>query len=212
MDKMLIKPYIQAKLLGLCAKVFRLFHITYVYQGRTGLKELNPCVSNGQYQVIEYKEIPYDQLFLGIDFLNDNNTLIDTPIATSPHFELMRTLSEGNDYMKTEYVERMLRGALDERYVIVSYCLNKSYFRSCYEKHIAEYEEGIDREIVVYQLNGKYYLHDGKHRAAMCALIKKSVRCKVITPESAYNDFNLQKIHKLLSDNKYQKHIKFFER
>ncbi len=210
MGMKLIKSYVKAKLLGLNTKLFRLFNKSFIYQSKTGYKEINPYFPYNNYTELECKEIPYEQLFLGADFLKDNITLIDTPIVDSPHFELMKVLSTNGNFMETDYVNRMINGSLDERYEIVAFCLDKDFFPSCYKKHISEYENGTDKEVIVYQKNNRYYLHDGKHRAALCALLERNVKCKVITLESAFADFNPKKVEKILKNSKYQQHRKLF--
>ncbi len=211
MDKELRKPYIKAKTLGVCTKGCRLLRKTVIYESKTGLKELNPVFNKRECAETVSCVIPVEELFLGVDFLNDEHTLMDTPITKSPHFGLMKTLSENGDIMQTDYVKRMLRGALDERFEITAYCLDRSYFPTCYQKGVTALQNGAGEEITVYQKNGRYYLHDGKHRAALCALLHKEAKCRVVPAAYAFGDFNAKKIKKLMASNDYQKHHQLFQ-
>ncbi len=211
MDKVLRKAYIKAKTLGVLTKGCRLLHKTMLYESKTGIKELNPVFKKRELPEVEQKHIPVDELFLGVDFLNDKHTLMDTPITSSPHFELMKALSENGDIMQTDYVRRMVCGALDERFEIAAYCLDRSYFPTCYQKCMTELQTEAGADILIYQKNGRYYLHDGKHRAALCALLQIEARCRVISVDCAFADFNPKKIRKLMTSDAYQKHHELFQ-
>jgi|LSQX01.1.fsa_nt_gb hypothetical protein len=52
--------------------------------------------------------------------------------------------------------------------------------------------------IVVYELDGKTYIFDGKHRAALCALLGKPVRCLKIDLKDLSEDFLVRVYGKML--------------
>ena len=199
---------IKTKFLSLTAKICRLLKRSVVYENKQGLKQINPInvalLTRGERILI-----PYSKLYLGVDFLNDKKTLIDVPIVESPHYYLMKTLEINGDYKQTEYVQRMLRGCLDERYEIVSYYLQKNYFQKAYEKSKRGVEEDTNTPVTVYAYNDKYYIYDGKHRAAICALLKKGVWCNVIDLHSAMSGFNRKLKQRIIKSKKYKKHHNF---
>ena len=198
--------WFKVKLLGALSKVCKLFEKTVVYQSKTGYKELNPFYLPQTTEHCKKIYLSARELYLGIDFLKDDYSLIDVPISESPHYGLMKCLQDNGEWESTEYVLRMLKGALDERYEILATYLNKSYFSVCYQKRKAEIERNDNSSVSVYQLNGRYYLHDGKHRAALCMLMGIDVPCNVLPFEMVLRDFNAKKIQKVMKSKKYTKH------
>lgn len=202
--------WLKVKFLGVCTKVCRLLKKTVIYESKTGYKELNPKYPTEEIEKLEELCLEAHDLYLGIDFLKDEYSLIDCPISESPHYRLMKVLRDGEDWKSTEYVSRMLKGALDERYEILAFYLNEFYFPNCYHKRAAEIEANEASLVSVYQTNGRYYLHDGKHRAALCALMGMKVFCKVLPCEAVLRDFNHKKVEKVLKSRKYTKHRMLF--
>lgn len=202
--------WFKVKLLGMFSKVCRIFKKTIVYQSKMGYKELNPVYLQQTAEDCKEINLCAQELYLGIDFLKDTYSLIDVPLRNSPHYHLMESLQDDGEWESTEYVSRMLTGALDERYEILAFYRNKSYFHNCYQKRKAEIGQNQKKLVSVYQLNGRYYLHDGKHRAALCALMGIDVPCKVLSHETVLRDFNTKKIQKVMKSRGYTKHRSLF--
>lgn len=195
--------WIKVKTLALFSKLLHLINKTVTYESRTGLKEINPVFLTSDIKKSEECVLSPDELYLGIDFLNDNYTLLDTPIKESPHYELMEALHSGDDGRNTEYTARMLKGALDERYEILAYYLDEKYFRNCFSAKISDIHE---KSVTVYRKNGRFYIHDGKHRAALCALLGANVKCRIVNFSDVCKEFNPKKIEAIEKKENYKKH------
>ena len=203
--------WLKVKFLALISKICRMLGKTIIYQSKTGLKEINPVFENSDYSGSLIKEIDAKDLCLGIDFLKDSHSLIDVPIAESPHFGLVKALREGENWEKTEYVRRMLKGELDERYEILAFYLEKDYFPNCYKRCMREIENNQEKPITVYRFNDRYYIHDGKHRAALCALLGLKVKCCILDIDNVCMEFNRKKVRHLMRDKHYSRHQKIFQ-
>ncbi len=216
MEKTLSSIYLlfvwqKTKLLAVASKICKLFNKTIVYESKTGLKEINPLFPTKQREIINLCTVSPDELFLGIDFLKDEYSLINTPIKESPHFELMASLYNGEDGLNTNYTKRMLKGALDERYEILAFYLDKEYFKNCFNKKYNDIKNNSGENIIVYKKNGKCYIHDGKHRAALCSLLGIDAQCEVVDFSEVCKEFNSKKLEILEKKEKYKKHDSFFE-
>lgn len=203
--------WVKVKSIGAFSKLCRLLHKTVVYQSKTGLKEINPAFAEKKDDNTTSCMLSPGELYLGVDFLKDEYTLIDVPITESPHYGLMSALSAGKDGRDTQYVMRMLTGALDERYEIVAFYLDCNYFRNCFEKRINSLNKDDCAQVTVYRRNGRYYIHDGKHRAALCALLGTNVKCKIIDFDTVCGDFNPRKLERLKKGTLYMKHHRLFK-
>ena len=188
----------KVKTLGLLSKLCKFFRKTVIYQSKTGFKEINPYIPKHKSAQSELRIMNACELRLGIDFLKDDVSLIDVPIVQSPHYGLMKDLSEGGDGRSTEYVKRMLNGALDERYELLAFYLDKNYFRRCFERTKHSLETDSCAEVIAYKKNGRYYIHDGKHRAAMCALFSKTIKCRIVDFRAVRDDFNPLKVERII--------------
>lgn len=202
--------WLKVKVIGAISKLCRIMKKTVIYQSKTGLKEINPVFHKRDDSGAAECALSPNELYLGIDFLKDHYSLIDVPITESPHLGLMKELSEGGDGRACEYVRRMLGGSLDERYEIVAFYLDRNYFRNCFEKRMREIESDNGECVVAYKHNDRYYIHDGKHRAALCALLGVDVKCKIIDFSAVCADFNSKKIAKLMKRGQYTKHQSIF--
>ena len=202
--------WIKIKFFGLIAKICRLCKWTITYESATGIKEINPKMVALLSDQGKREIIPYDKLYLGVDFLKDDLTLLDVPITQSPHYDLMKVLVEGRDHKKTEYVQRMLRGCLDERYEIVAYYLDKDYFTNRFKQRKKEIDEEISKPVTVYYINEKYYIYDGKHRAALFAFCGKEIYCNVIDAKIVFESFSKNISKRLIKSGQYTKHKNLF--
>ena len=161
-------------------------HVVRFYTTSLGLKNINASqlLFNSFKGNHELVKIPPSKLYLGPDFLRDKYTLLDCPVSESPHIGLMAALMKGEPIEKTDYIKRFLKGTLDWRSALIM-PKDKTRFQKKYECSLAEIQSGEYPPAVVYLQGGRYYIYDGKHRAALCALLGKEVRCKVVGNEIA---------------------------
>jgi len=161
-------------------EVFKRLHIVRFYSKAVGLKNTNASIlisyshSSGNIHTIDSSK-----LHLGPDYLKDQYTLLDCPITESPHVGFMAALMNGKPIKETDYIRRFLNGTLDWRSPLIM-PKDKMRFQKKFERSLSEIQSGEYPPAVVYLQGGKYYIYDGKHRAALCALLGRPVRCMVI--------------------------------
>lgn len=165
------------KLVALLRKVCRLFKISIVVRSKIGVKTTYYVSAPISLCVDDSIILDKDELFLGPDYLIDRYTLLDCPLVQSPHYQLMEMLMNGNDIANSDYIIRYERGTLDIRFPGV---LSKKLHNSMYYAFKQSHEKIVQRRsepVLVYEHKGKYYIYDGKHRAALCALMDSEIRC-----------------------------------
>lgn len=167
-----------------------------------GLKTINTALVRQMPKVISEEPVllsPSD-LFLGIDYLNDDYTLLDTSIEESPHIQFIRAILNDEDLSKTDYIKRCEKGSLDGRRGKL--CVkNFSLFKNRCQSRIKQLDDM--QPVLVYQVNNRYYIYDGKHRAALCAL--KGVKVKCILVDYRFSDNALYKV--MNKENNFNKHL-----
>lgn len=188
---------------------FRSFHIIKFIKTNRGIKNVNASLLVEQ-QVDPIKEVTLhsSSLFLGPDFLKDKYTLLDCCIEDSPHFGLVSALMNEMPIMETEYIHRLLNGTLDWRSPLIL-PKDKDYFRNKYNRALLDIYSGAYKPIVVYFQGGKYYIYDGKHRAALCALLGKDIRCKVVGSGIANSNIWNYMFSIIKNDKAYSRHTKY---
>ena len=146
--------------------------ICVCYETRYGMKVLNrilppPQQPSANKPAREPTELDPATLHLAYDCLKDPYTLLGTEIAQSPHYSLMQCCSEG-DPCKSSYFELAKKGALDGRD-----CWLESGEKSMehFRESRRQLESGNYKPIWFYVLDGKRYVSDGKHRAALAAYL-----------------------------------------
>lgn len=173
---------IQSFFVRVVEKVFMACNLIVFFKNKAGLKNIgaNRLLQKMDYKVEDTKEIRPELLYLGPDFLKDKYTLLDCPVSTSPHFGLMKALNEKAVLRTTDYFRRFNKGTLDWRR---SQVMPRSYnkFHNKYVKSQKEINDNKYNPVLVYYQNGRYYIYDGKHRAALCALMNKPVLCAVVS-------------------------------
>ena len=188
----------------------------YVFiKTRTGLKNVNMDRLYGD-NVMEINpddviSIDPGRLFLGMDYLRDDYTLLDRCILDSPHYAFIETVNSGGDIKKTEYYKRFVTGKLDGRHLQRE--RGASYFYSKNEKARQSIERGDYKPVVVYLWKNRFYICDGKHRAALCAFMQKDVRCIVIPSISGFSHSAVTKeIYRIMAGDKhFSKHIDYLK-
>lgn len=186
-----------------------------IYSSKYGIKFLGNSKfllqNNIQNFLIDRKNLSTNDLFLGIDFLKDKYTLINTCINDSPHYYLMEALLNNINILKTDYVNRMAKGCLDERRELPEYLNKKNYFLKCFYKKKIQIEKNNIEPIKIYIVKNKFYIYDGKHRAAMHALLNKKVECDIYDRSILYNLLQERFEKMLIEEKKFLNNINFLK-
>lgn len=196
---------IYCKLLVFQRKVAKVLGVTFVYKSRKGIKAVNPIMQNSEHQILKRMKLQPKDLFLGVDFLKDQYTLCGVNIEQSPHYDFMKALNNGTDISNTDYYKRYSDGTLDSRIPTYINAIIRDIFRKMFKKRKKEIEQDNLEPVTVYELDGKYYIADGKHRAALCALFKKEVPCVVISRDYLIDSYRLWMLKKMKKNEKYYK-------
>lgn len=192
-------------------KICNRFHIIFLYPSKVGMKNVNlgQVADMGCVQIKEQILLKPEHLFLGPDFLKDEYTLLGVNIKNSPHYSFMEALYSGKDIFSTNYVRRWENGTLDWRRPMLANKAKTLWNRS-FQKRMEEIQAGVLHSVIVYQVGARYYLYDGKHRAALYALLDKEIMCNVISEScvfSYYNQFLFKAVEK---KRDYEKHSQFY--
>ena len=190
--------------------------VATLYDTPVGLKIQNQLVNSEQlsYPFLSDRQLddvdPAD-LSLGIDGLRDRHTLIDVPLAESPHASLMGALSGGRTLDESDYVVRVRDGRLDMRppREITNAVLEELHDR--FAECMTALEGGATLDVKVVRFEGRLYIADGKHRAA-CALLRgRPVRCEDVTP--IYYDSFFFWVRRRMTENAhvYTKHLRLLD-
>lgn len=200
---------IQNKIFGICKK----FDISILYQSKVGIKSTNQLISSDALKFFQTESrcnIDGKSLHIGFDGLKDEFTLINRKIMDSPHFELMDLLCNNKDIMESEYIKRTLSGTLDFRF---RRKIDKQYLDHIHEKFeqklllikLDEYEP-----VKVINVNGQYFIIDGKHTAALCSYLEIAPKCVEIEYVT-HDSFWMWIYRKMLKHkNSYKKNIEFY--
>lgn len=194
-------------------ELYKKLHLFRFYFTNFGLKNIgaSQLIEATSFHGIEVIELQPNQLFLGPDFLKDQYSLLDRSIYQSPHYDFVRAQKNGNDLMSTEYIKRYIAGTLDWRrgtYKPTDYI----FFHNQYETITTAIHDGVCPPVITYQMSERYYIFDGKHRAAICAMLDVPVNTIVVNSEIA--NANVWHYMFALIDEKkeYSKHTDFHKR
>jgi hypothetical protein len=187
-------------------------NITIYFETSKGIKNFNVEVANiSKFKTSLIKNVSTDRLYIGFDGLKDEFTLVGTPIRSSPHFQLMKILEKGESIKNTDYYYRITRGILDERKPVYI----ESRIKDRVEKYVVRKNQillGEIKPIIVYELNEKLYIVDGKHRAALAHMLRKKIDCVKINNEYVIANFSMTLYLKMCKNSKdYNKNISFME-
>lgn len=158
--------------LYLWGKLNKLLGRSRYYETKYGVKMLNrPRAKRSAAPPAEPFLCSVSELYLGVDGLCDEYTHCGKPVAGSPHAGLIRTVMDGGPIAKSEYVRLERRGALDGR---DAFWRPASFHEKITRARIDELQKSGTAEpgeaINLYAVRGKYYIADGKHRAALYAV------------------------------------------
>ncbi len=195
-------------------RVCKRLDVSVLYESKAGIKCLNNISVGSMHEYLSSggpQPLSAENLYMCMDRLKDPYTLLYTNILDSPHFELMRILRDGGDVMRSAYIQRLTRGTLDPRPPI---SVDRHYIRALrntFEDKINSVRAGTYAPVQIVRVAGQYFIGDGRHRAALCALEKVSPKCIDISPV-VYDTFNWWCYRKMLKDrDSYKKHMCFFE-
>jgi len=200
---------IQNKINRICKR----FDVSILYQTTVGIKCTNQLVSSDMFNYFasgETKYVPAENLWLTFDGLKDSYTLLYRSVADSPHFELMQLLQKGTDLNHSDYLRRVVDGTLDFRPAKKISPNHIRFLRNSYSAKINSIQAEVYQPIKVFKVGDKYYIADGKHTAAMCALVGINAKC-IDVSLVVYDSFFWWVYRKMLKNKKdYSKHIKYF--
>lgn len=206
--------YLYCKAIYYRGKIAKKHFVNKLFETRVGVKYFfpvfDPIFNNSDSEVFMMDP---NELYLEFDALLNKYTLCDTSLTSSPHLDFLRAISSGGNIKKTDYVRRCEQGTLDmrnPRYIGKEMLL---FFKEKFNKRKEEVKNNNYKPVTVYKVGERYYIADGKHRAAMCALLGINVKCAIVdTPylEDSFYHWIYEKMKK--TPDRYKKNIEFFER
>lgn len=186
--------------------------ISMLVETKVGVKAFNRPFSSellASFKVRTLGEAAPDNLLICMDFLKDQYTLLGVGIIKSPHFGLMSALMNKADLRQSDYVRRLEAGTLDGRLPMrLSEQIAVSMRRRFSERLREVQSEGM-RQVMVFCVSGNTYVADGKHRAALCALLGIKPILVDVTPFLASDQMKgfIRKMRASLGE--YRKHMDF---
>lgn len=130
--------------------------------------------------------LPPAVLLCPIDGLTDELTLLGTPVVQSPTYAFLHALEHGGPLLETEYIRRYAAGTLDQRWPRNVRYLHPAEFRDWYAARRAQVCADTYEPVRVFRAGEGWYVLNGKHRTALCALLGREVRCDVLDTTSLY--------------------------
>lgn len=186
-------------------------HMLRLIKTSVGIKILNASSfrNNTPYKIIGGIELSSQELFMGMDYLQDDYSLVDICLADTPHFSFMKDLDEGKNMSQSDYIVRFQKGALDARYPykhVSDFSMFVQKF-NCSKKQILS---GEYPPVQVYKIGEKYYLFDGKHRAALCAYLHLPVKCNIIDANAIIGQNSKAIIEMMKNNTSFSRNIDFY--
>lgn len=193
-------------------KLFNIFNITKIYENKVGIKMINSQLKNQKQYIINEIKLDKEDLYLGFDALKDSYTLCGVAIKDSPHYNFINTIKNGENIKSTDYYIRYSKGVLDGRKKKNIHNKDIKKFYEFYNIRKKEIENEIYKPIQVYKINDKYYIADGKHRAAFCAVMNKKIKCYEITDDFLKDSTRIWIYNKMCKNKElYSKNIRLFQ-
>lgn len=193
-------------------KLAKILDVSVLYQTKVGIKSLNQLMQSQElYSFNEFYANP-NELYLGFDALKDAYTLVDVCIDNSPHFFLMEALNNHLSIKNTEYCQRYKAGTLDSRARVSLSHRELQRMEEKFALRKQEILEGRYAPVQVYRRNGKYYIADGKHRAALCTLFECPIKCVEISADFLKDSFRKWIYRKMYKKQKeYTRNLMLYE-
>jgi len=195
------------------SRIFKRSDLSGIYFNRQGIKCYNQLISSSQLQKFATGSqfvLSTSELHIGFDGLNDTTTLLDTPIASSPHFDLVQAIDQNEARVTCDYLRRIRQGTLDFRPKNAFGADLENLKTKFFEMKRLSMANQIDA-VKTFEIANKFYVIDGKHRAATCHLLGLDIACQDITPaiyDSFYHWIYRKMKRKSIS---FMKHIRWFD-
>lgn len=187
--------------------------LTYVYETKYGLKNYNikfltetGIIKEGKLLLLKPSEI-----FVDGDYLKDQYSLVDMSIDNTPHCQLMKDLLDKKPVAESDYIQRFYKGCLDWR-DIEKPKTDYTVFMKKFEDIKKSVESDSYPPVQVYRLGHRLYVHDGKHRAAMCAALSKDVRCCEVSHLYYTTGAWIYLYKFIVNRDQYKKHTLFYNK
>lgn len=140
-------------------KLFQIIGVTVYFENKYGVKSYNKIhfvlPKDKDYSK---KYISPTKIFMSFDGLKDEYSYIDTPLVDSPHVDMIRRIHEQENIEDCQYLRDELKGKLDGRYELTA-------GKKIIQQHInAAHSASNNKCPIVYKLDDRYYVIDGKHR------------------------------------------------
>lgn len=177
------------------------YHICYYFETTVGVKGINGIYKPVAHPISSQSFVlKPSELFLGVDYLKDQYTLLGCNIVDSPHFAFVKAISGKEDLSKTDYIKRFENGTLDVRRGVPK---QRDFieFINKYNSRVNEINQHLIKPISVYKIGGRYFIYDGKHRAALCILMGIPISCQLVCVNLFEGKYELIK-----NNNEYKKH------
>jgi hypothetical protein len=193
-------------------RIFKILNKNLIFESKYGIKSFNQTLKSQQFDsvlILNQINISPNNLYIGFDGLKDHYSLLGFPISDSPHRKLMDVLMKHDNYFETDYFKRLKKGKLDTRF---GHYFGKTFFYQTYNNKKEYVLNNTYAEVKVFSINNKYYILDGKHTAALCATLKKTVRCVEI--EHPFNHSYYLSFYTKMKKSKYNytKNINFLKK
>ncbi len=153
-------------------RMCKLFNKTIYYKTKYGIKVLNRKSDSEIQYVSESVLLNPNELYLGIDGLKDEYSSAGISCDNSPHADLMNKCLIG-DLSDSYYIRNERIGALDGRDTVF---YNDSFHFEQFRKNLSQIEKDY-KPVKYYVIDGIKYIADGKHRASLCAIQNRKVKC-----------------------------------
>ena len=196
-------------------KLFDTLKIETAFKTKCGLKNIhmNKRIKPIEIQAENTVYLKAEDLFLGYDYLKDDFTLLDRPLKESPHYHLMEILyaDAGQEAIaQSEYIQRWLSGTLDWRFGFKD-PNEYSFFIQRFHQSKENIAHNRIKPVIIYNLAGRYYIYDGKHRAAMCAYNNLQIPCVIVAAETVFTGVWKTLFDKIKKDGDYEKHRRLYQ-
>jgi len=188
-------------------------NVSVCYETEVGMKFHNQTISSDLFTHFitgPVRLVPARELYSGFDALRDAHTLIDTDIASLPHVDFVARIRKGEDLESSAYVARLVRGTLDFRPAGPVRRGLLDELRADLRAQLERVEAGEFEPVRTVEVGGRLYLMDGRHRAAMCALLGREI--PTVDVNRVYYDSFFWWVHAKMKQRPelYRRHLAYF--
>lgn len=182
-----------------------------LYFSKSGIKCYNQLIDSDHLSLFVTGQpmmLAISELHIGFDGLNDRATLLGTPIANSPYFQLVKAMENHEPLDSCEYFKRVVEGTLDFRPARHFRATDIQQAKKKFLESKSLIEANQNLPVKTFNIAGRFYIADGKHRAATYQLLGvKEVPCQDMTP-AIYDSFYNWVYRKMKRrPNEFRKHL-----